>query len=357
MSDYLSNLAARSLEAVPAIRPRLASFYEAPQRGFALPPEPVAETGEETNDVVAIPAQPRERRPAPASKPPVVTADPLDIDVDDGIQRRSARITAAVISDAAIAAPAVPPNLPLPVNGVSAPPALTSPSSPPIADSAVGETRPEQGRRREVPAVADEGTVTTERTPASATHVELAQAERIAVHAAAPEKQHEVRLPQTESEPPPATARNRQRPRAQPESRSRSLRPNQDQAPAIDDTEPARAVSVSPREHPGSPRERVANPEPSLLERVPPTIAAMNRITPSRIVAESQPALRLQPVPRLSPIHPRSSSAPDVHITIGRVEVRAVAAAEPPARARSAAPSGLMNLDDYLRRRDGKGRR
>jgi hypothetical protein len=57
MSDYLSNLAARSLEAVPTIRPRLASFYEAPQRGFALPPEPSEETGEVTNDIVAMPAQ------------------------------------------------------------------------------------------------------------------------------------------------------------------------------------------------------------------------------------------------------------------------------------------------------------
>jgi hypothetical protein len=349
MSDYLSNLAARSLDAVATIRPRLTSFYEAPQRGFALPPEPAEDTREVTNDVVAMPAQPQEVRAAPPSKGPVV---------DDDIQRPSARTTATVVSDETIAAPAaVLPNLQRPVNCVSTPAALSSPSSPPTADDAVSETRPEQRRRPEVLAVADEVTVTTERTPASATHVEIAQAERIAMHAATPEEQHQVRLLQSESEPPPAAARNRQRPRAQPESRSRSLRPDQDQAPALDDTEPARAVSVSPREHLVSPHERVANPEPSLPERVPPPLPTPHRITPSRIVAESQPALRLQPVPRPSPIRRRSTSAPDVHITIGRVEVRAVAAAEPPARARSAAPSGLMNLDDYLRRRDGRGRR
>src|SRR4051812_33505824 len=95
MSDYLGNLAARSLDAVATIRPRLASFYEAPQRGFALPAEPSAESSEATNDVVATPAQRREERAPAASKPLVVTVDlPVAAAVADDIQPPIASIAA-----------------------------------------------------------------------------------------------------------------------------------------------------------------------------------------------------------------------------------------------------------------------
>jgi len=190
----------------------------------------------------------------------------------------------------------------------------------------------------------------------------MAQVERIAVRVAPPEEHNEAEARQAETEPPAMIARNRQRPHVQPESPPHSLRPHQEPARSFDDTEPVSAAAPrerdgSPREHAASPRERVANPEASMPERVPSPIPAMNRITPSRIVSESQPALRMQPVARPPRIHHQSPSAPDVHITIGRVEVRAVPAAEPPSRGRSAVPSSLMNLDDYLRRRDGRGRR
>jgi len=352
MSDCLSNLVARSLEAVATIRPRLASFYEAPQRGFALPLEPSEETGEVTNDVVAMPAQPREDRAAAPSKRAVVTAD----SPEESIQPCAASITAAAVSDETSAIPTPTPSAPRrTVDRIAETAAVTSPPAPRIEDDVVSETPQERRERRKVPVTVAEPDREVERESDSVTRVEMAQVERIAVRVAPPEEQPEAEARQAETEPPVLIARNRQRPHAQPESPPLSLRLHQEPAHSFDDPEPISAVS--PRERVGSPHERVANPEPSLPERVASPIPAMNRITPSRIVSEPQPALRMQPVARSHRIHHQAPSAPDVHITIGRVEVRAVPAAEPPSRGRSAAPSGLMNLDDYLRRRDGRGRR
>ena len=50
------------------------------------------------------------------------------------------------------------------------------------------------------------------------------------------------------------------------------------------------------------------------------------------------------------------AAAPDIQVTIGRIEVRAVPAAEPPAR-RAAAATNPMSLDDYLRRRSESAKR
>lgn len=51
----------------------------------------------------------------------------------------------------------------------------------------------------------------------------------------------------------------------------------------------------------------------------------------------------------------RIDSQPTVHVTIGRLEVRAVQTSQPAARQRAAAP--VMNLDDYLKRRSQGGTR
>jgi hypothetical protein len=51
----------------------------------------------------------------------------------------------------------------------------------------------------------------------------------------------------------------------------------------------------------------------------------------------------------------RVEPQPTVHVTIGRLEVRAVQTSQPAARPRAAAP--VMNLDDYLKRRSQGGMR
>jgi hypothetical protein len=51
---------------------------------------------------------------------------------------------------------------------------------------------------------------------------------------------------------------------------------------------------------------------------------------------------------------PAPQQAPTVHVTIGRIEVRATPPPVPPPKQRTTPP--VMSLDDYLRQRDG-GRR
>jgi hypothetical protein len=52
---------------------------------------------------------------------------------------------------------------------------------------------------------------------------------------------------------------------------------------------------------------------------------------------------------------PAFQPQPTIHVTIGRIEVRAVQSSQSPARSRAATP--VMNLDDYLKRRSQGGAR
>ena len=52
---------------------------------------------------------------------------------------------------------------------------------------------------------------------------------------------------------------------------------------------------------------------------------------------------------------PNSQPAPTVHVTIGRIEVRAVQSSQAAAKPRATTP--VMNLDDYLMRRGQGGTR
>jgi hypothetical protein len=104
---------------------------------------------------------------------------------------------------------------------------------------------------------------------------------------------------------------------------------------------------------------RAVPPATQPLERQPPR--------PSELAARRPPALgspvphRLLPPPR----RPRfeaphgeeraPSSEPTVHVTIGRIEVRAVADQVPRRKERPASP--VMSLDEYLASRSGKGPR
>jgi hypothetical protein len=74
-------------------------------------------------------------------------------------------------------------------------------------------------------------------------------------------------------------------------------------------------------------------------------------------VAASVPSAARVPVPPPTrSAARREPSAPDVHISIGRVEVRAATEpVVPPRRERRAEP--LLSLDDYLRSRAGGDRR
>lgn len=71
----------------------------------------------------------------------------------------------------------------------------------------------------------------------------------------------------------------------------------------------------------------------------PPPVVVQTRIAP--LVGEDLDFSLSRPSPQ---------PQPTVRVTIGRIEVRAVASSQPPAKPRATPP--VMNLDDYLRRRN-----
>jgi hypothetical protein len=332
MSDYLSNLAGRSLATVATIRPRLASFYESPQRGFGRQAEAGAEIAEE-RDAPAASAQSREVHAVALEKPAVPDAFPRPIVnvIADEIQPRAATITTAAGRDETSVAAAAPPPPRFAADRLAASPFTPSPED-------VVREPPRAPEHREVaPAItAPDHVDGTRHSPSDVEVRHQRRATRITPAQFVNAQPHVAKEPPVLAREPLIA------------SELPSLSHKEITRSAASDFAPS--GSPPRREHSGA-----EIPELELPSRLP--AATPHRITPSRIIAESQPAFRVPPMPRSIRPDRQPAAAPDVHITIGRVEVRAVAAAEPAPRARSAAPAAPMNLDDYLRRRDKRGRR
>jgi hypothetical protein len=119
-------------------------------------------------------------------------------------------------------------------------------------------------------------------------------------------------------------------------------------------SEPSHAADAR---HPALPPLVVAQPPVSARLHIQPEPASQS---PQIIVQPSiTPALStFQTAPRSAPpsvaSQPAATTEPTIHVTIGRIEVRATSPA-PAARPKSA-PAPTMSLDDYLRTRGG-GRR
>jgi len=144
-------------------------------------------------------------------------------------------------------------------------------------------------------------------------------------------------------------------------------------APALAAHEPATPVDApaarQPAEASGTPEPAIVRAEqradaPVRIERIetqvvvhgngpPPAIPAPIAVAPFApppfAPAREANAPRA-PAPRREPGAKPAQPEPVIHVTIGRVEIRAVAEREPARRKREAA-SAVMSLDDYLRAR------
>ncbi|MGI0494871.1 hypothetical protein ACN4EG_24060 [Alkalinema pantanalense CENA528] len=93
-------------------------------------------------------------------------------------------------------------------------------------------------------------------------------------------------------------------------------------------------------------------------------------IVPIPVIPTLVPKVAVAPPPEAMPNSPSSagrqagmnppesaleSSAPTIHITIGRIDIRAIPQASPPARSRPAANPPKQSLQDYLNHRNGGG--
>jgi hypothetical protein len=108
--------------------------------------------------------------------------------------------------------------------------------------------------------------------------------------------------------------------------------------PVIQVVRPVEAPSAIPR--PRAAATTTAEPEAGSASSPPPAAPAL------------APSLRV----RRPEAHRAKATPPDVHITIGRVEIRAVAAIAAPERQAKPAPRPVESLADYLARRDGQRR-
>jgi hypothetical protein len=103
-------------------------------------------------------------------------------------------------------------------------------------------------------------------------------------------------------------------------------------------------------------------PAPSASEREPRTKAAEPRVQPAPASRVVEP--RVQPAPPPAPARPpqlseesaHGEAAPTIRVTIGRVDVRAVAGVPQEKRRAPEQPRPALTLEEYLRRRGG-GRR
>lgn len=140
-------------------------------------------------------------------------------------------------------------------------------------------------------------------------------------------------------------------------------------------TPPAPTVSVMVRESgarhvgdepPGLPAIRpLTEATPSATASSAPGVAPLSPVpTPpashtraERIVVQPEVRpLAERPTPPSSALSlPPTSSGPTVHVTIGRLEVRATPPPPPARTTRPTEPSPPVKLDDYLRRRGGRG--
>jgi len=75
------------------------------------------------------------------------------------------------------------------------------------------------------------------------------------------------------------------------------------------------------------------------------------RVHPTEFVERMRPQ---SPVPEFRPDPPERSVAPTIHVTIGRIDVRAVTPPSASVAPRARARTPLKSLDEYLTQRNGK---
>jgi hypothetical protein len=206
-------------------------------------------------------------------------------------------------------------------------PPRSVPAPPPTAPAA-SQAAPHPARRALAPEPADAPEPASAAAPPVVTAAR-AQAPRTA---AEPEPQPRARAPR-EDVREPRLPRERAPLATPPEP---SPRRDPVRTPRADDAQPAR---IAPR---------AAAPELPVIPRVVRTVtdvpaAIVPRVT--RAVPERRPAQAAPP--------PAETT---IHVTIGRIEVRA-AAATASERGREAVPSAVMSLGDYLEARSGRARR
>lgn len=305
MSDYLGNLAARSLAQTPRVEPRLPASFEAPRPALGLF---VGGGGGETDpgEVSSPPIELNAPAPRPSAQPPprfaVAPTPPAD-PVVPGPPWQDALHNVAMSFERLLGRPPVAAMAPT-VPFVSASPAqrLATPAhtvAEPVSSPLASPQQPHVDARRHF-----EEAVQPASTAMPALTLRSIRGDGVPPRAELPER----RLVPSDSDITAtrrAVAADRQRPSAL-----------------------SRAASGDGR----------TAPPP-----VPPQLLAQPRGVPS--VESARSVLGGHGVP--------AEPAPTIQVTIGRVEVRAVHASPGPPSPRATPEASRLSLEDYLKERDG----
>jgi hypothetical protein len=363
MSDYLSNLAIKINHPERVVRPQLASLFEpSPLVQVAAPPPEQPITDEEAAPTVTAPST------TLSTAAPPQPAQPTPVAVERAHTTESPAATSITTVDPAPRSESleVRPERPPTVEVVESKPSLREPTlsrpagqqrvasppsephsrpprdraavpPPPRADqpSLAGETAEQTGdshtqRRRLVTAVSP-------RAPAGDTeHLQHS----------APQMRHPVRVEQARAVP--------SRAQADPAPVAPSS-PGREKIPAPENALlPDRRGLEEPLRPRDLPAARIA--EASQPADRPP--GRQRSVSPERPVPTIQPAVAAPPPGQESPrFSPTTSEAPSIQITIGRIEVQAVAPRrerpQPPLR-QAERPRPKLSLDGYLQQRRGE---
>jgi hypothetical protein len=307
MSDFLGHLVARSLDlspaaAAPAVRPRLASRFE-PVTPAASPPV------EETVEEVVMPAAPAARRESERQDPHPLTPSPVR-PPSSRPERERGNAVAAIVGEDRLGGGA-----PLPL-GVGAGgrageglgerahggPATSTSQTPPQAGPIIKPLHIEESRRRA--------------EPAPPTSPEPAHRAPIPVQAAA-------------STAPPSPER---RPQIEPI---------------------VRRLEVEKVFIPTSAPPPAPVPTPAVPAQAGPVKAEPVPVQAPPVLQPRVPAVERTPFPAR---RDEPDAKPVIHVTIGRIEVRATQAPKAPVRERQAARPAV-DLEEYLRQRAQGDRR
>lgn len=355
MSDYLTNLAARSLDPTPAIQPRLASLFEPLREVGPMFPRPVGDRLEGTavsEEAVPDLVQARaangpvnEPRTAPspitASKVFDESSHPGAIrEVTPRVPKRGRRPVATTMKPAAEQSP----RLEMIVDGISAsgqtvsaePPKAGTQDVVPVGRLSAGKESP----HRNDPSPGETTTPPARNESAPTLPDEIREPHRLASARRLQNKSGERRTSEQLIEPQVANNPTRVAPADHTDQRaqSRSLvvprivieRTNADR-----DQRPPISVPVSFVPNGGkAPRSSTNDLDTTTGFRARP---------PAELEKEASQTEAVEPV---------------INVTIGRVEVRAVAPANAQPKDRHPTSSSkLMSLDDYLRQRAQGGKR
>jgi len=302
MSDYLGNLVARSLGPTPAVRPRLASRFEP-----------------------LTPAAPAPWMEPAAAAPPALFEETVETSPEPA-RRRARRREVMMAEEVEPPRTAVPvPAASVPTRVATSPPdALSSGAGEGERDGAVAARRVRSAHHESFAVRTTAMPAELERTPAPALRVQTRVAEREGVP--------------FETSPPDPLSSGAGEGERNGTVAARRVRSAHHEPFTTAMPYPLRSPSPAPLER-GSGGE-VSKPGALDLPLSPPTLPPL------------QP--RITAVERQSPSIPQAAPEPVIHVTIGRIEVKAAPPPAQPSRPRSAAQAPIT-LEEYLRRRSRRG--